>query len=107
MDQQSQLGHIQAKEPMVDADRKFAGPCAVLRIVVVILSAAVVQERKGLDDSRVGAGACRELEAIESDARPVRSAVNSAPLQGEVCAQETQEFRAIHEAGQIIVPVIA
>lgn len=98
MDQQVQLRDLEAKEGIVNLDCELAGPKPMVRVAVVVLSTAIVQEGKGLDDSRVRASAFGKPEAVVSNSGPVRRTVNATPVESEVCFEKPKEMGAIHGA---------
>ena len=62
------------------------GAVAVLPVRVVVPSARVVEEREERHHRATGAGLLCETQAVQAHARPVRCAVDAAPVERKVLA---------------------
>ncbi|MBK8102478.1 MAG: hypothetical protein IPN27_08640 [Cellvibrionales bacterium] len=84
IDQQTQLRFIEIKKSIVDLRCKLCSAEAVIWVAVVVLSAAIVQEGKGLDHPQVRARASGKPEAVVPNPSPMWCTVNATPVKGEV-----------------------
>ena len=71
---------------------------ALFWVAAVVKAATVVNQCESLHDSGIRLGQLGQVQAVDSDARPVRRSMDAAPVQSEVFAEVRDQFTPVHEA---------
>ncbi len=82
LDQKFQSFRVEVKMPPVKLQGKLRRACAVLRVMAIVMTAGVVQQRKKHDHISSETGrSLAEVKTLFQHARPMRRAVQAVPLE--------------------------
>jgi hypothetical protein len=90
-DQAIQLGGIQPEEGSAEIAGEVSRTLSVPGVKAVILTLRIMQEGEQLDDSRIGSTRPSQSQAIGSDPRPMRQAVDAEPIEPELSLKQAEE----------------
>jgi hypothetical protein len=91
LDQLFKLPRGQVEECALQCANQRCRPLPVLRVLVFVLSAAIVQEGKQFDDLRVSTGFLCQLQSIRTDTRPMPDTVDTLPVEAKVRLKKIEQ----------------